>query len=152
VNEELFNVDLGLALKGVDVVKKVDAEVLLDCQVLLFVLDEIIFNFFVGQGGDFAEFYFPRVRECKSVELVRDAEPFFACHDAVSLVARIVILFNSSERLSGEHSLEMFFRKDSVAANVRIIVVCQTLTLCILNHSSQTSETHLVWRFAVVWS
>lgn len=136
VSEELFNVDLGLALKGVYVVKKINAKVLLDCQVLLFVLNEIIFHFFVRQGRYFAKFYFPCVRECKSVKLIRDSEAFFACHDAIGLVARIVILFNITESFSREHSLEMFFRKHSIAANVWIIVVCQTLSLCILDNSS----------------
>lgn len=86
------------------------------------------------------------------MELVRDAQAFFACHDTVGLVARIVILFNSAERLSGKHSFELFVREHSVAANVRIIMVCQTLALRILDYSTKAVESHLVWWFAVVRS
>jgi hypothetical protein len=68
------------------------------------------------------------------------------------LVTRIVILFNSTERLSGEHSFKLFVREHSVAANVRIIMVCQTLALRILDDSTKAVEPHLVWWFAVVRS
>jgi hypothetical protein len=48
VSEKLFCVYLSLAEKRVNVVKQIKAEILLDCQVLLFVLDKIGFYFFVG--------------------------------------------------------------------------------------------------------
>jgi hypothetical protein len=152
VSEKLFNVDLSLAVKRVNVVQQINAEILLDRQVLLFVLDKIIFYFFAGKSGNFVKFDFPLARECKSVELVSDAQAFFACHDTIGLVARIVILFNSAERLSREHSFKLFVREHSVAANVRIIMVCQTLALRILDDSTKAVEPHLVWWFAVVRS
>ena len=52
------------------------------------------------------------------MELVRDAQAFFTCHNTVGLVTRIVVLFNSAERLTREHSFELVFRKHSVAAYV----------------------------------
>lgn len=45
--KKLFRVDLGLTVKRVDVVKQIEGEILLDPQVLLFVLNKISFYFFV---------------------------------------------------------------------------------------------------------